>query len=87
MPTRASRSAWSSLSGEGWPDDPAPGVARRWERFLENLETHELGHITIALQGARAIDTLLGEGVVAATCDQAERRANRAASDATAGSA
>jgi predicted secreted Zn-dependent protease len=61
------------------PEDPAAGVARRWQRFLDNLETHELGHITIALQGADAIDELLDAGLSAATCEQATRRANRAA--------
>jgi predicted secreted Zn-dependent protease len=63
------------------PDDAAPGLARRWQRFLENLETHELGHVTIALQGAHAIDALLDEGLTAPTCEQATRRANRAASE------
>lgn len=61
------------------PEDPAAGVARRWQRFLDNLETHELGHITIALQGADAIDELLDAGISAGTCKQATRRANRAA--------
>lgn len=63
------------------PEKPAAGVARRWQRFLDNLETHELGHITIALQGADAIDDLLDAGLSAATCEQATRRANRAASE------
>jgi predicted secreted Zn-dependent protease len=63
------------------PDDAAPGLVRRWRRFAENLETHELGHVTIALQGAHAIDALLDEGVSAPTCEQAMRRADRAATE------
>jgi predicted secreted Zn-dependent protease len=61
------------------PQEPAAGVTRRWQRFLDNLETHELGHITIALQGADAIDDLLDAGLSAGTCEQVTRRANRAA--------
>ena len=55
-------------------------MVARWGRFIENLTTHELGHITIALQGADAIDELLDAGLSAPTCEQVERRANRAAS-------
>lgn len=62
------------------PADADPVVAARWGRFMENLTTHELGHITIALQGADAIDELLDAGSSAPTCEQVERRANRAAS-------
>jgi predicted secreted Zn-dependent protease len=62
-------------------EDVRPGVARRWRRFLENLETHELGHVTIALQGAHAIDALLDEGLSAESCEDAARQADRAASD------
>ena len=62
------------------PVEPDATVARRWQRFLDSLETHELGHITIAIQGAHAIDDLLDGGLSAATCQQATRRANRAAS-------
>ncbi len=62
------------------PADADPVVVARWERFIENLTTHELGHITIALQGADAIDEVLDAGFSAPTCEQVERRANRAAS-------
>jgi predicted secreted Zn-dependent protease len=58
----------------------APAVVARWARFIEDLTTHELGHITIALQGADAIDELLDAGLSAPTCEQVEREANRAAS-------
>jgi predicted secreted Zn-dependent protease len=63
------------------PDDVGAAVIRRWRRFLENLETHELGHVTIALQGAHAIDALLDEGLTAETCGQAARRADGVASE------
>lgn len=47
---------------------------------MGNLRTHELGHVTIALQGADAIDDLLDAGLSASTCGRLERLANRAAS-------
>lgn len=62
------------------PADVDPDVVARWDRFIKNLTTHELGHITIALQGADAIDELLDAGFSAPTCEQVERVADRAAS-------
>lgn len=62
------------------PEGVAPAVVARWARFIADLTTHELGHITIALQGADAIDELLDAGSSAPTCEQVEREANRAAS-------
>jgi predicted secreted Zn-dependent protease len=62
------------------PEGVAPTVVARFARFIEDLTTHELGHITIALQGAHAIDELLDAGLSAPTCEQVEREANRAAS-------
>jgi predicted secreted Zn-dependent protease len=62
------------------PEGATPAVVARWDRFIEDLTTHELGHITIALQGADAIDELLDAGLSAPTCEQVEREANREAS-------
>jgi predicted secreted Zn-dependent protease len=61
------------------PDDAAPATVARWERFMRNLRTHEMGHITIALQGADAIDELLDGGLSGPDCEQLERLADRAA--------
>jgi predicted secreted Zn-dependent protease len=62
---------------------PPAGVDRRavarWERFMDNLTIHELGHITLALQGADAIDEMFDAGLTAATCAEVERSADRAA--------
>jgi predicted secreted Zn-dependent protease len=60
-------------------DDVAAAVRARWDRFIDHLTRHELGHVTIALQGADAIDELLDSGLSAASCDQVEQVANRAA--------
>jgi predicted secreted Zn-dependent protease len=62
------------------PVDADPAGVARWGRLMESLATHELGHITIALQGAHAIDDALDAGVSAATCPEVERLANAAAS-------
>jgi predicted secreted Zn-dependent protease len=61
------------------PDDVAPSVVARWERFMANLVTHELGHITIALQGAAAIDDHFDSGSIEATCSELERATDEAA--------
>jgi predicted secreted Zn-dependent protease len=61
------------------PEGVPPAVVARWARFIEDLTVHELGHITIALQGADAIDELLDAGLSAPTCEQVEREANREA--------
>lgn len=62
------------------PDSVDPAVVTSWEGFIDSLTTHELGHITIALQGADAVDELLDGGFSAPTCAAVERLANRAAS-------
>lgn len=64
---------WRAPAGVG------RGVVARWERFMDNLTIHELGHITIALQGADAIDEMFDGGLTAATCAEVERSADRAA--------
>jgi predicted secreted Zn-dependent protease len=61
------------------PDDAAPSVVARWERFMANLVTHELGHVTIALQGAEAIDDHFDSGSSEATCSELERATDEAA--------
>lgn len=61
------------------PAGVARGVVARWERFLDDLTVHELGHITIALQGADAIDEMFDGGLTATTCGEVERSADRAA--------
>jgi predicted secreted Zn-dependent protease len=74
LQARITYPAWDPAEGV------APAVVARWARFIADLTTHELGHITIALQGADAIDELLDAGSSAPTCEQVEREANRAAS-------
>jgi predicted secreted Zn-dependent protease len=59
--------------------DADPRAVAEWRRFMESLTTHELGHVTIALQGADAIDEVLDSGLSAPTCQEVEREANRAA--------
>lgn len=61
------------------PDDAAPSVVARWERFMVNLVAHELGHVTIALQGAAAIDDHFDSGSSEATCSELERATDEAA--------
>ena len=61
------------------PAGATPGVVRRWDRFMDDLTIHELGHVTIALQGADAIDELFDGGMTAATCAEVERAADAAA--------
>ena len=61
------------------PTGANPGVVRRWGRFMDDLTIHELGHVTIALQGADAIDELLDGGITAATCAEVGRAADAAA--------
>jgi predicted secreted Zn-dependent protease len=74
LQARITYPAWRPPAGVG------PGVVAHWQRFMDDLTTHELGHITIALQGANAIDELFDAGVTAATCAEVERVADRAAS-------
>ncbi|HKZ91713.1 MAG TPA: DUF922 domain-containing protein, partial [Candidatus Limnocylindrales bacterium] len=72
---------WASITYPKWhpPPDAAPRVVAQWQRFIKNLTTHELGHVTIALQGADAIDELFDKGFSAPTCDIVEDTANEAA--------
>jgi predicted secreted Zn-dependent protease len=58
------------------PADVDSGVTATWERFIENLRAHELGHVTIALQGAHAIGDRLDAGFSAPTCDEAAAAAD-----------
>ena len=79
--TSGSAALDSTITYPRW-DPPAgadPRAVAEWRRFIDDLTTHELGHITIALQGADAIDELLDSGLSAATCGEVERLANRAA--------
>jgi predicted secreted Zn-dependent protease len=65
----------ASITYPRWrpPDDAAPSAVARWVRFMENLVTHELGHVTIALQAAAAIDDHFDSGSTEASCDELER--------------
>ncbi|MEA2025517.1 MAG: DUF922 domain-containing protein [Chloroflexota bacterium] len=67
-----------SMTYPNWkrPRDAHPAVVETWQRFVENLEVHELGHVTIALQGADAIDDRLDAGFSASTCKKAGKRAD-----------
>jgi predicted secreted Zn-dependent protease len=71
----------ASITYPEW--SPRAGVDRRvvarWEHFMDNLTIHELGHITIALQGADAIDEMFDRALTAPTCAEVERSADRAA--------
>ncbi len=51
-------------------------VAAEWERVYRNLLEHELGHVTIALQGADAIDDKLDAGPSAKICKRMARQAD-----------
>ncbi len=71
----------ASITFPTWrqPDAADPTLVARWERFLDRLRTHELGHVTIALQGADAIDDRIDRGFDAPTCDAAREQAEAAA--------
>ena len=58
------------------PKDADPDVVAEWERFMESLRVHEEGHVTIALQGADAIDDRLDQGFSAPTCEEAAQMAD-----------
>ena len=62
------------------PADADPDLALAWNAFMENLRVHEQGHVTIALQGAAAIDDRLDAGFTASTCTEAGTMAEDAAS-------
>ncbi|MFO7533165.1 MAG: DUF922 domain-containing protein [Candidatus Limnocylindrales bacterium] len=76
--TRGSARVVAVIRYPRWPgeSDAEPRLNERWRRFLEALRTHELGHLTIALQGAAAIDERLDKGVVAPTCRRVGSKAN-----------
>jgi predicted secreted Zn-dependent protease len=66
------------------PDWRKPGgvdaaVEARWQAFVQSLLVHELGHVTIAIQGAAAIEHLLDAGLSASSCEQAGEEADAAA--------
>jgi predicted secreted Zn-dependent protease len=79
--TSGEASLASSITYPRWdpPADADPRAVAEWRRFMDSLTAHELGHVTIALQGADAIDEVLDSGLAAPTCDEVERAANRAA--------
>jgi len=52
------------------PTSADPTLVAEWQRYTDSLTTHELGHVTIALQGADAIDDRLDDGFSAETCAQ-----------------
>ncbi len=61
------------------PGDVDPAVEVEWERFAEALHIHELGHVTIALQGADTIDDRFDHGLTATTCEEAREAADEQA--------
>jgi predicted secreted Zn-dependent protease len=63
------------------PTGVTDSVVSEWERVRESLCVHELGHVTIALQGAHAVDERLDAGFTARTCDAVERAADRKATE------
>lgn len=79
--TRGSVEVEARLTLPRWkpPANVDPALVRGWERFLERLRMHELGHVTIALQGAAAIDDRLDAGLEARDCTRVRKRANAAA--------
>lgn len=62
------------------PQDADARVVSEWERVRANMLIHELGHVTIALQGAAAIDARLDAGLRAKTCERVDRLADKTAS-------
>lgn len=70
-----------SLTFPEWkkPARVRPAVAARWQAFVERLRVHELGHVTIALQGVDAIEDRLDAGFSAASCNRVGRQADAAA--------
>jgi predicted secreted Zn-dependent protease len=79
--TSGGASLASTITYPRWdpPADADPSAVAEWRRFMDSLTAHELGHITIALQGADAIDEVLDSGISAPTCQEVERAADRAA--------
>lgn len=71
----------ASVTYPDWkrPSDVDAADARNWDRFMRNLRIHELGHVTIALQGADAIDDRLDARLALPTCDEVEPYADEAA--------
>lgn len=70
-----------SLTLPDWrkPARVGPAVEARWQAFVERLRVHELGHVTIALQGADAIEDRLDAGFSAASCKRVGQQADAAA--------
>jgi predicted secreted Zn-dependent protease len=70
-----------SLTLPDWrkPARVEPAVEARWQAFVERLRVHELGHVTIALQGADAIEGRLDAGFRAASCKRVGQQADAAA--------
>ncbi len=46
-----------------------PDVLARWEHFLDNTITHESGHVTLAMDGARTLQRDMGDFPPAPNCD------------------
>jgi predicted secreted Zn-dependent protease len=60
------------------PTDAPASLVERWQRYLRALENHEEGHAAIGASAADEIRAALAQLPPAPTCDEAERRANRA---------
>lgn len=70
-----------SLTLPDWrrPAGAEAAVEARWQAFVQSLLVHELGHVTIAIQGAAAIEHRLDAGISASSCQQAGEQADAAA--------
>lgn len=61
------------------PGNAQAGLKENWQRYMNNLETHENGHKDIALAGAQAILDALVSLPTYSTCDEAQSTANSTA--------
>ena len=70
-----------SLTLPDWRKPPEVDAAQeaRWQAFVQSLLVHELGHVTIAIQGAAAIEHRLDAGFSASSCEEAGEQADAAA--------
>jgi predicted secreted Zn-dependent protease len=70
-----------SLTLPDWkkPARVRAAVEARWQAFVQRLRVHELGHVTIALQGAVAIEDRLDGGFSASSCKRVGQQADAAA--------
>ena len=58
------------------PADVPRSVKSEWRRVRDNLRLHELGHVTIALQAADAVNHRLDAGLEARTCERVKEMAD-----------